>query len=96
MRVSPVLPLLFAMSAALSACAGHIDSIGTMNDLPIGETVSANLAAMVADPADLVRGHGAGAHGSKASADAIERVGTEHEKAMLKPGGFTIGGGGGG
>jgi type IV pilus biogenesis protein CpaD/CtpE len=96
MRVSPVLPLLFAMSATLAACDHNFDSVARLNDVPFGDTVPANLAAMVADPADLVRGHGGGLSGSRNTANAVDRVGTDHEKALLKTGGNVAGGGGGG
>jgi type IV pilus biogenesis protein CpaD/CtpE len=96
MRFSPVLPLLFAMSATLSACDHNFDSVAKLNDLPFGDSVPANLAAMVANPADLVRGHGGAPSGSRNAAVAAERVGTDHEKPLLKTGGNVAGGGGGG
>lgn len=91
MRFYPVLPLLLTVSMALSACEHNFDSVAKMNDLPIGETVTANLAAMVANPTDLVRGHGVGPSGSKGAANAIERLDTEHAKSLLRPGGYSGG-----
>lgn len=92
MRFYLVLPLLLTVSMTLSACEHNFDSVAKMNDLPLGETVAANLAAMVANPTDLVRGHGTGPGASKAAANAIERLDSDHEKTMLKAGGYTGGG----
>ena len=60
MRISPVLPLLFVVPVALTACAHNTDLIARLNDEPLGHTNESNIAAMVANPADLVRGHGGG------------------------------------
>ena len=46
------------MAASLAACAHNFDGVAKLNDLPFGGTNEANLAAMVANPADLIHGHG--------------------------------------
>lgn len=45
-----------------------------------------NIAVMVANPYDLIRGRGAAAVDSKASGQAIGRVWTDMPKALLDPG----------
>jgi type IV pilus biogenesis protein CpaD/CtpE len=55
MRLSPVLPLLFVASVALTACAQNFDMVAKLNAEPLGHTNETNIAAMVANPADLVR-----------------------------------------
>ena len=54
---------------------------------------SANLAAMVADPRDLLRGHGTTRQSTKASAVAAERLWVDQPKSLPTASG---GGGGGG
>lgn len=96
MRFSPILPLLLAVSAALSACNSSVDSIATLNDMPFGGTNQANIAAMVANPADLVRGRGTGPTSGKTAEAPIERLQTDHDKPLLSPGkGATSGASGG-
>jgi type IV pilus biogenesis protein CpaD/CtpE len=95
MRISPVLPLLFLLGAALTACAHNTDSVATLNDIPFGGTNEANIAAMVANPADLVHGRGQASVDGATAATPVQRLLTDHAKTLLKPG-QTGGGAGGG
>lgn len=96
MRISPVLPLLFVVSVALTACAHNTDLIAKLNDEPLGHTNESNIAAMVANPADLVRGHGGGPVDDAVSVQPIQRYEADHLKALPNPGGNSGGGSGGG
>jgi type IV pilus biogenesis protein CpaD/CtpE len=96
MRISPVLPLLFAVSAMLTACEHNTDLIARLNDEPMGHVNQSNIAAMVANPADLIRGHGGGPVDAADSAAPIERLESDHPKALLTPGHSGGGSGGGG
>jgi type IV pilus biogenesis protein CpaD/CtpE len=96
MRISPVLPLLFALAASLTACEHNTDLIAKLNAEPLGNTNESNIAVMVTNPADLVRGHGGGTSGDPASALAVDRIRTDHQKPLASPGGGSGGGGGGG
>jgi uncharacterized membrane protein YgcG len=93
MCISPVLPLLFALSVSLTACAHNTDSIARLNAEPLGHTNESNIAAMVANPADLVRGHGGGLVDAAVSELPIERFEADHTKALPNPGGSAGGGG---
>lgn len=95
MRISPVLPLLFVMSGLLSACEHNIDGIARLNAIPFGGTNDANIAAMAANPADLIRGRGVMTVGGKAAEAPIQRLEADHPKALLSPGQNSGGGGGG-
>ena len=55
-----------------------------------------NLDAMVANPQDLIHGHGVGTSDGKQSVTAIGHVWTDTPKAMLDPTGSAGSGGGGG
>ena len=55
-----------------------------------------NLAAMVANPNDLIRGRGVTTVDTKDTTLAIDRVWTDQPKALLDPGGGGSSGGGGG
>ena len=94
MRISPVLPLLFVLSVALTACEHNTDLIAKLNDEPLGHTNESNIAAMVANPADLIRGHGGGPVDAAVTTAPIERFETDHLKALPNPGGACGGGGG--
>jgi len=96
MRISPVLPLLFVVSVALTACDHNTDSIARLNDEPLGHTNESNIAAMVANPSDLIRGHGGGSVGSAVSVMPIERFNADRLKPLPNPGGSASGGSGGG
>jgi type IV pilus biogenesis protein CpaD/CtpE len=96
MRLSPVLPLLFLLSAVLAACAHNTDLIAKLNDEPLGHTNESNIAAMVANPADLIRGHGGGPVDAAVSTAPIDRLESDHVKPLPNPGGASGGGGGGG
>jgi type IV pilus biogenesis protein CpaD/CtpE len=93
MRISPVLPLLFVMAATLTACAHNFDSVARLNDIPFGDTNEANIAAMVVNPTDLVRGHGQETLDGTTATAPIQRTLTDKEKKLPDPGGS--GGGGG-
>lgn len=95
MRNLPVLPLLFLLGAGLSACAHNTDSIATLNDIPFGGTNEANIAAMVVNPADLVHGRSQASVDGATATPPIQRLLTDHPKALLRPG-QTGGGAGGG
>jgi type IV pilus biogenesis protein CpaD/CtpE len=87
MRVSPVLPLLFALSVALTACEHNTDLIAKLNDEPLGHTNASNIAAMVANPADLIRGHGGGPVDAAVSVLPIDRFEADRLKPLPDPGG---------
>ena len=93
MRVSPLLPVLFMMGAVLTACDHHVDGIARMNEIPFGGAAEANLAAMVANPADLYRGHGQSWAGATSAVPPLERLTTDHPKPLLNPGQAGAGGG---
>jgi hypothetical protein len=95
MRISPVLPLLFAMSGVLTACEHNIDGVARMNALPLGGTNDLNIAAMAANPADLIRGRGVTTVGGKTAEAAIQRLDSDHPKPLMNPGQNSAGGGGG-
>jgi type IV pilus biogenesis protein CpaD/CtpE len=96
MRISPVLPLLFAVTVSLTACAHNTDLIAKLNDEPLGHTNASNIAAMVANPADLVRGHGGGPVDAAVTTLPIDRLEGDRMKALPDPGGSSGGGGTGG
>jgi type IV pilus biogenesis protein CpaD/CtpE len=90
MRIHPVLPLLFALTSGLTACAHNTDFIAKLNAEPLGNTNQANIAAMVANPTDLVRGHGVGPADGAVSVLPIQRFEADHAKGL---GGASSGGG---
>jgi type IV pilus biogenesis protein CpaD/CtpE len=94
MRTSPILPLLFALTAALTACAHNTDLIAKLNEEPLGNTNASNIAAMVANPADLVRGHGGVPTGAVITSLPIERIQMDRPKGLPGSGGGSGGGGG--
>jgi type IV pilus biogenesis protein CpaD/CtpE len=96
MRFSPVLPLLLMMAAALAACAHNTDSVAKLNEIPFGGAVQANLAAMVANPADLVHGRGQLPVDGASAVLPLERLSTDHQKPLLSPGHSATGAGGSG
>ena len=96
MRLSPVLPLLFVLSLTLTACEHNTDLIARLNDEPLGHTNQSNIAAMVANPTDLIRGHGGGPVDGTVSVLPIERFKADNTKPLLSPGGKAGGGGSGG
>jgi type IV pilus biogenesis protein CpaD/CtpE len=96
MRFSPVLPLLFALTAGLSACAHNTDLIATLNDQDFGDVNAANIAAMVANPADLVRGHGSSPAGGPMVVMPIDRIETDRPKSITGSAGGAGGASGGG
>jgi type IV pilus biogenesis protein CpaD/CtpE len=93
MRISPVLPLLFALTAALTACAHNTDLIAKLNAEPLGNTNESNIAAMVANPADLVRGHGGMPTDAVITSLPIERIQMDRPKGLRSTGGGSGGGG---
>jgi len=56
---------------------------------------AANIAAMAADPKDMIRGHGTNRVGSNPTIIAIDRVQTDNHKRLPNPGGGSGGTGGG-
>lgn len=100
MRISPVLPLLFAVSASLTACDQHTDFVARLNAEPLGHTNQSNIAAMVANPADLVRGHGGGGAGAAVTTLPIQRYDADRAKPLstsgTSSGGSSSGGASGG
>ena len=95
MRISPVLPLLFALSVAVTACAHNTDLIARLNDEPLGHTNQSNIAAMVANPSDLIRGRGGRPVDGAVSVIPIERFEADRLKRLPNPGGYSGGGGSG-
>jgi type IV pilus biogenesis protein CpaD/CtpE len=93
MRISPVLPLLFVVSVALTACEHNTDFVARLNAEPLGHTNESNIAAMVANPSDLIRGHGGGPIDSAVSVSPIDRFEADHLKPLPNPGGSSSGGG---
>ena len=96
MRISPVLPLLFALAFTLTACDENTDMIAELNAEPLGHTNESNVAAMVVNPVDLVRGHGGGPVDGAVSADPIIRFEADRLKPLPNPGGGSGGGSSGG
>jgi type IV pilus biogenesis protein CpaD/CtpE len=95
MRKSLVLPLWFVMAASLVACEHNFDGVAKLNEAPFGGVNEANIAAQVANPADLVHGRGRdGAEGKNAAA-AVLRLQTDHDKALLNAGKTQTGASGG-
>jgi type IV pilus biogenesis protein CpaD/CtpE len=84
MHISPILPLLFVLSVTLTACAHNTDLVAKLNDEPLGNTNQSNIAAMVVNPADLVRGHGSGVTDDAVTVQPIERHQADHEKTLQK------------
>ena len=84
MHISPILPLLFVLSVTLTACAHNTDLVAKLNDEPLGNTNQSNIAAMVVNPADLVRGHGSDVTDNAVTVMPIERHDGDHEKTLLK------------
>jgi type IV pilus biogenesis protein CpaD/CtpE len=93
MRISPILPLLFALSVVLTACEHNTDLIAKLNAEPLPHTNESNIAAMVANPADLIRGHGGGPVDGAVSVQPIIRFEADRLKPLPDPGGQTSGGG---
>ncbi|HEX3994002.1 MAG TPA: hypothetical protein VHX39_22750 [Acetobacteraceae bacterium] len=96
MRLSPVIPLLFVVSVALTACEHNTDLIAKLNAEPLGHTNESNIAAMVANPADLIRGHGGGPVDDAVSVQPIDRFKMDRLKALPDPGGSSGGAASGG
>ena len=82
MRFAPLLPLLFALSLALSACDHVADSVARLNDVPFGGANDSNLAAMVVRPMDLVDGQGGGTVDGGTAAVPVDRYRSGHLKAL--------------
>ncbi len=93
MRISPMLPLLLAISTLLTACDYSADGVEQLNAIPFGGTNDVNIAAMVANPVDLVRGRGDTPASGKAAEAPIQRQDADHAKALLTPGQGAGGGG---
>jgi type IV pilus biogenesis protein CpaD/CtpE len=85
MRIFPVFPLLFVLAGTLTACSHNFDSIARLNAVPLGGTNEANIAAMVANPADLVRGRGQDTTDGGTAAQPIQRLLTDRPKPLYKP-----------
>jgi type IV pilus biogenesis protein CpaD/CtpE len=95
MRTILVLPLLFIMATALVACDHNFDGVAKLNEVPFGGTNQANIAAMVANPADLVHGRGRDDIGGWTATAPIQRMQTDHDKKLLNTGHTETGGSGG-
>jgi type IV pilus biogenesis protein CpaD/CtpE len=72
------------LSVALSACAHNTDLVAKLNAEPLGNTNQSNIAAMVVNPADLVRGHGSDLANDAVTVMPIERHDADHEKSLQK------------
>ena len=55
-----------------------------------------NIAAMVANPNDLIRGRGVQTWGGKEAATSVDHIWTDKPKPLLDPSGGSSGGGSGG
>jgi type IV pilus biogenesis protein CpaD/CtpE len=95
MRTALVLPLLFVMTMALVACDHNFDAVAKLNAIPFGGTNEANIAAMVANPADLVQGRGQERVGAWTATAPIQRLQTDHDKKLLNTGHTETGANGG-
>ena len=82
-------------SLMLTACQDMDPYTRTDMWQPTGANAG-NIAAMVANPYDLIRGRGVTAVDSKASNIAIGHIWSDTPKALLDPGGASSGGGSGG
>ncbi len=76
------------LAAVLSIAACQEMDPYARNDMwqPTGANAG-NIAAMVANPYDLIRGRGSDRTDSNEPVLAIHRVNTDHPKALLDPGG---------
>ena len=76
------------LAAVLSVAACQEMDPYARNDMwqPTGANAG-NIAAMVANPYDLIRGRGSDRTDSNEPVLAIHRVNTDHTKALLDPGG---------
>jgi type IV pilus biogenesis protein CpaD/CtpE len=95
MRICLVLPLLSVMAASLVACEHNFDGVAKLNEVPFGGVNEANIAAQVANPADLVHGRGQNSTDGKTAAAAVQRAQTDHDKKLLDAGKTETGGSGG-
>jgi type IV pilus biogenesis protein CpaD/CtpE len=95
MRTTLVLPLLFVMATALVACDHNFDAVAKLNEVPFGGTNQANIAAMVANPSDLVHGRGRDDVSGWTATAPIQRLQTDHDKKLLNTGHTETGGSGG-
>jgi hypothetical protein len=84
-------------TAALAGCMDRDPYRRTDVWRPTGSN-AANIAAMVADPKDMISGRGAGGQSSKPSIVALDRLAIDRPKPLPAPNGATSGGnqGGGG
>jgi type IV pilus biogenesis protein CpaD/CtpE len=92
LRLAAVLPVLFA----LASCDHNTDEIARMNEEPLGHTNASNIAAMVANPMDLVRGHGGNGPDAAITTAPIDRLESDRPKALPNAGGGSGGGSSGG
>jgi type IV pilus biogenesis protein CpaD/CtpE len=95
MRTSFSLSLIVALTAAVMGCAHNTDFVARLNSEPLPTTNQSNIAAMVANPADLVRGHGGRGTDAVGSVLPIDRLEGDKLKALQNPGGSSSSGGGG-
>jgi hypothetical protein len=86
-RIAPVISLL-----TLAACQ-EMDPYSRPDTWQPTGANAGNIAAMAADPHDLIRGRGAQQVDSHASSLAIGHVWIDTPKPLLNPGGFDAGGG---
>ena len=94
MNIPPMVPLLLAISVLLTACDYSTDAVEQLNAIPFGGTNDVNIAAMVANPVDLVRGRGEASVNGKSAEPPIQRLDADHAKALLTSGqGAPTGGG---
>ena len=96
MRMSTIVRVaLFGGMLGLAACQDLDPYTRSGTWQPTGAN-QGNLAAMVANPYDLIRGRGLPATDSKEPTLAINRVSTDAPKPLLDPGGGASGGSSGG
>jgi type IV pilus biogenesis protein CpaD/CtpE len=80
--VTLALTLLVVAMPALSGCQ-KIDSDARADVWHPTGANAGNLAAMVVRPSDLIAGRSAASADARTSVDAVERVSTDHPKALM-------------
>jgi hypothetical protein len=92
------IPALFGATIILGLLAGcnEIDPYRRPYTWSPTGASAGNIAAMVANPNDLIRGHGVQRSDGKESVTAVERIWTDKPKPLLDPAGGQGGQGGSG
>jgi type IV pilus biogenesis protein CpaD/CtpE len=94
--MSKLITVVLAAAAVMLAGCEDLDPYHRQDVwYPSGAT-QANLAAQVANPYDMVRGHGVSTSDGELAAAAVTRARQDHVKPLLNPNSTGGGGGGGG